>query len=123
MPEAVNPKRVIRDHLEGIQADECFSIYLSDYDHSLKHAGLSLESTQEKPAERAVGLTVREIVELFRDTLDKERLRTDQLADESLELKLMLDLRGRGLSQLPKEVIPIIKHEVERYDVQFTHRP
>lgn len=122
MPEAVNPKRVVRDHLDGIQADRCFSIYLSDYDNSVKHAGLSQEPTHEKPAERAAGLTVREIVELFRDTLDKERLRTDQLADEALELKLMLDLRGRGLSQLPKEVIPIIRNDVERYEVQFTHR-
>lgn len=123
MPEAVNPKQVVCDHLDGIHADWCLSIYLSDYDQSFKHAGTTQEPTHEKPLERAVGLTVREIVELFQDTFDKERLQTDQLADEALESKLMLDLRGRGLNQLPKEVIPIIKHDVERYDVQFPHRP
>lgn len=94
------------------------SLYLSDYDRPGKYAGPSQEQNQERPAEKGIGLTTRESVELFQEAVDTAREEYQRLNSEApaetLKPKLTVDLRNRGLSQLPKEVVAIIRQDVER---------
>ena len=94
-------------------------MYPSDYDYSAKYGGLSQDSYQEKPATSA-GLTTRESVELFQEAVDaaydehRKTLTGIDTTSDAVKPKLTVDLRRRGLSSIPKEVIAIIKQDVER---------
>lgn len=61
-------------------------------------------------------------MELFQEAVDTARQEYQKLnseaAGEVLKPKLTLDLRDQCLSQLPKEVVTIIKQDVERWDPQ-----
>ncbi len=94
-------------------------MYPSDYDYSTRYGGLSQDSYQEKPATSA-GLTTRESVELFQEAVDaahdeqRKTLTGIDAPSDAVKPKLTVDLRRRGLSSIPKEVIAIIKQDVER---------
>jgi hypothetical protein len=96
-------------------------MYSSDYSNTAKPNVTSQESFQERPGTSA-GLTTRESVELFQEAVDtahdeyEKTLFGSDTTGEALKPKLTVDLRRRGLSQLPREVIAIIKQDVERYD-------
>ncbi len=94
-------------------------MYPPDYDYSAKYGGLSQDSYPEKPATSAA-LTTRESVELFQEAVDaahddhRKTLTGNDTPTDALKPKLTVDLRRRGLSSIPKEVIAIIKQDVER---------
>ena len=96
-------------------------MYSSDYSNGHKSRNNSgpQETSQERPITSA-GLTTRESVELFQEAVDTARdeyqktLFGSEAGGEALKPKLTVDLRHRSLSQLPKEVISIIKQDVER---------
>ena len=94
-------------------------MYPSDYDYPPRYGGLSQDSNQEKPVTSA-GLTTRESVELFQEAVDAARddqrksLTGIDTTNDALKPKLTVDLRRCGLSSIPKEVIAIIKQDVER---------
>ena len=94
-------------------------MYPSDYDYPLRNGGLSQDSNQDKPVTSAT-LTTRETVELFREAVDAARdyqqkpLTEIDTTNDALKPKLGVDLRRCGLSSIPKEVIAIIKQDVER---------
>jgi len=104
-----------------LPANNTTRMYSSDHGNTAKHNGASQESFQERPSTSA-GLTTRESVELFQEAVDTahdEYQRTlfgSDTTGEALKPKLTVDLRHRGLSQLPREIIAIIKQNVERYD-------
>ncbi|KAK4694021.1 hypothetical protein P7C71_g3481, partial [Lecanoromycetidae sp. Uapishka_2] len=94
-------------------------MYSSDYSNTAKYNGFSQESSFEEKSNVSAGLTTRESVELFQEAVDtakseyqKPSLGSDTTG-EPLKPKLTVDLRRQGLSQLPKEVIAIIKQDVE----------
>ena len=74
---------------------------------------------QERSHENRVPLTTRESVELFQTVVDAARdehlkkLKTEA-PGRTLKLKLTVDLRSQRISQIPKEVVDIIKYDVER---------
>ena len=98
--------------------------YASEYDSSTAFMGPSHESFRERP-DNISGLTTRESVELFQEAHDKavdeahstlqQSLAGAENTGETVKPKLTLDLRTRNLSQIPKEVVAIIGHDVERY--------
>ena len=96
-------------------------MYPSDYDLPTQYVGSSQEALQEKTVTSA-GLTTRESVELFQEAVDAARdvyqktLVGSEAAGDTPIPKLTVDLRHRGLSSIPKEVIAIIQQDVERYD-------
>lgn len=96
-------------------------MYPSDYDLPTQYVGSSQETLQEKTVTSA-GLTTRESVELFQEAVDAARdvyqktLVGSEAAGDTPIPKLTVDLRHRGLSSIPKEVIAIIQQDVERYD-------
>lgn len=103
-------------------------MYSSDYGNTASQNGFSQDSSlEERPNTSTVSaLTTRESVELFHEAMatargdyHKTAIGSDT-ASEALKSKLTVDLRRRGLSQLPKEVISIIKQDVERYDSVIT---
>ncbi len=93
-------------------------MYLSDCDRPGKYVGSSQDQMLDRPGEKSVALTTRESVELFQEAVDTAREEYQRLnseaAGEALKPKLTVDLRNRSLSQLPKEVVAIIKQDVER---------
>ena len=94
-------------------------MYPSDYDYPPRYGGLSQDSNQEKPVTSA-GLTTRESVELFQEAVDaayadhRKTLSGIDTTSDAVKPKLLVDLQRRGLSSIPKEVIAIIKQDVER---------
>ena len=94
-------------------------MYPPDYDYSTRYGGLSQDSYSEKPASSA-GLTTRESVELFQEAIDaaqddqRKTLNGIDTPSDDLKPKLTVDLRRRRLSSIPKEVVAIIKQDVER---------
>ena len=94
-------------------------MYPPDYDFSTRYGGLSQDSHSEKPATSA-GLTTRESVELFQEAVDaahddqRKTLNGIDTTSDDLKPKLTVDLRRRRLSSIPKEVVAIIKQDVER---------
>ena len=94
-------------------------MYPSDYDYATRYVGSSQETVQEKTITSA-GLTTRESVELFQEAVDAARdvyqktLIGSEATGGNLIPKLTVDLRHRGLSSIPKEVIAIIQQDVER---------
>ncbi len=93
-------------------------MHLSDHDRPGKYAGTSQDQVQDKSVGKAVGLTTRESVELFQEAVDTARAEYQRLnseaAGEALKPKLTVDLRNTWLGQLSKEVVAIIKQDVER---------
>ena len=96
-------------------------MYSSDYERSRKivHASPNQDQIQEKSLDRGTPLTTRESVELFQNAVDAARdeyhkTLNGEAPDEALKPKLTVDLRRKKLSQIPKEVITIIKQDVER---------
>ena len=96
-------------------------MYPSDYDNPTRYGGPSQDSFQDKSVTSA-GLTTRESVELFQEAVDtahdeyRRTLTGIDAPSDDVKPKLTVDLRRRGLSSIPKEVIAIIKQDVERYD-------
>lgn len=93
-------------------------MYLSDHDHPEEYVGYSREQVQHRPTEKAVNKTTRESMELFQEAVDTARQEYQRLNSEAagqvMKPKLTVDLRSECLSQLPKEVVAIIKQDVER---------
>jgi hypothetical protein len=93
-------------------------MFLSDHDRTGSIPAFSQDQVQDNPIEKAIGLTIRESVELFQRAVDTAREEYQRLnseaAGEALKPKLTVDLREKTLVQLPKEVVAIIKHDVER---------
>lgn len=98
--------------------------YASEYDSPTAFMGPSQESFRDR-LDNTSGLTTRESVELFQEAHDKavdeahstlqQSLAGAENTGETVKPKLTLDLRTRNLSQIPKEVVAIIGHDVERY--------
>lgn len=96
----------------------------SDHEHAWKHAHAQSNQgqNQEKLIDNRVPLTTRESVELFQNAVDSacdEYLKKlkNEASGKTLKLKLTVDLRQQRLSQITKEVVEIIKQDVERYDM------
>ena len=83
--------------------------------------GSSQDQTYEKLNDKSVPLTTRESVELFQNAVDAARgfeyQKTLQVEapGQAFQPNLTVDLRKKKLSQIPKEVIAIIRQDVERY--------
>ena len=97
-------------------------MYFSEYERSGKplYSSPNQDPSQEKLLDRGIPLTTRESVELFQNAVDSARdeyhkTLNGEAPGEVLKPKLTVDLRRKKLSQIPKEVITIIKQDVERY--------
>ena len=93
----------------------------------MKYIGPSQQSFNEKPARWNSGLSTRETIELFENEVDTARQEYEQTiggkkAGDAPRPKLTVDLRSRSINVVPKEVVPIIISDVERYLTwQFLH--
>ena len=95
-------------------------MYSSDHSRSGNSGGFAQDMAQDKSGEKSVALTMRESVELFQNAVDAAREEyhktlNGQAPGEVLKPKLTVDLRLVKLSQIPKEVVTIIRQDVERY--------
>ena len=98
-----------------VEADYSCRNYSSDYDNPTQYTqSLHLINDTSKP------LTTRESVELFQETVETAKQGIQQSlggsgrAGEALRPKLTVDLSRQNLSQIPSEVVGIIKQDVER---------
>ena len=101
-------------------------MYPEGYDYPVKYIGPSQQSMHERPMERNAGLTTRESVELFQEKVEEARRDLQQSlagtekaskAGEALRPKLTVDLSRQFINQIPKEVVGIVKQDVERYEI------
>lgn len=98
-------------------------MYSSDYSITVKQNGISQNSSIEEKPSTDAPLTARQSVDIFQeavhtahDEYEKTAIPND-ITGDALQAKLTVDLRRRGLTQLPREVIAIIKQDVERYAI------
>lgn len=95
-------------------------MYPSDHEIPSKNMNLPQNDVRERLGEKNAVKTTRECVEMFQESVDNaradaQRSLNSEPAGADLTLKLTVDLREQNLSQIPKEVISIIKHDVARY--------
>ncbi|KAL6714861.1 RAM signaling network component [Lecanora helva] len=105
-------------------------LYPSDVERSAKHirSSSSQDLTQDKLSIKAFPLTTRESIELFENAVEAARAdEAHKTLDKEASVKalkptllaLTVDLKKKQLGQIPKEVISIIKHEVERLQLSY----
>jgi len=112
------------DYLHDFHAEVCNRVYSSDYDRSGKHTnGASVQDIRQgkKDDKNKIPLTTRESIELFQNAVETSRhehpkTTNGEAPGDILRPKLTVDLRHKQLNQIPKEVIAILRKDVERYD-------
>ena len=94
------------------------SQYTSDTDSTFKSDALNAEINRESGS----SLSTADIVELFRNVVNKARdsmqetLVGSEKIDETIQLNLTIDLNRKSIDSFPEEVVQILKRDVERYN-------
>ena len=98
-----------------LHANSPNSIRASEYESSDQYL-----QTPRQSGEPSKPLTTRESIELFQEQVDsskdaiRQSLAGTGKAGEALRPKVTIDLKSKSLAQIPGEVVPIIKQDVER---------
>ena len=91
--------------------------HVGEFEHPTGHGGLSQDLYVALPS-TAVG---NGAVEIFTEAVEKARQGIKQNlvgsgeVSETVNFKLSIDLKSKGLEDLPDEVVDIVKRDVERY--------